>query len=95
MENSPIIANTKENTLLDEYLKCYTKYMESLDETISDLSRDIRDVHCPQWFRTQFINSYDILLQKKRDYEDMHNDILKNPEKHKNTIERFIQNYKN
>lgn len=82
-----------DNTKLNEYIQKYTKYMEDLDETISDVYLYMREVHCPQWIRTQLVNSYDLLLQKKRDYEDIHRDILKNSEIHQNVIERFIQQF--
>lgn len=79
------------NTKLNEYIQKYTKYMENLDETISDVYRDIKSVDCPTFIRKQLVNSYDLLLQKKREYEDIHRDIIKNPEIHQNVIERFIQ----
>ncbi len=84
-----------ESTIFQEYLKSYTKYMNSLDENISDIGRCMNDDSCPQWIRSQSIDIYHCLIQKKQDYEYMHNDILKNPDKSKDIMERFIHNNKN
>jgi hypothetical protein len=93
MEINNMLEQTK--TIYLEYVEKYSKYMESLNETISDVGRDMKDISCPYWIRTQFINSYDMLLQKKRDYEDMHKDIMGNPEKFESVMKRFIQNLEN
>lgn len=89
------IETPMNNTLFEEYLTLYNKYMDSLNETIQDVHRDMYDINCPTWIRKQFVNSYDMLKQKKQDYEDMHNDIIKEPSKFENAMKQFITNYKN
>jgi hypothetical protein len=78
--------------LLSKYIEKYAQYMTSLVSDMSEIQNSIYHPNCPEYIKTTLLSTYELLADKQRDYEYMHNLIVEDPIKYETTIIQFLDN---